>query len=248
MIRNERIRPEKQVYSNYTKEDFDVWKLLYNRQTELLNKYASKDFLKALDVIGFSADRIPDFKRIEEALAPLTGWSLVTVPNISEQKEFFEFLSEKRFTATCWLRRMDELDYLEEPDMFHDVFGHVPLLSNKAYTDFFEAISHIALKHIDNPKAIELLGRIYWFTIEFGLIREEDKLKVYGAGIISSFGETNNCLLDSTQKFDFDVRQILQTEFRTDILQDKYFVIESYDQLYESIPEIEKELNQLLEE
>jgi phenylalanine-4-hydroxylase len=166
MIRADRVRPSNQTYSDYTKEDFEVWKLLYDRQTELLNKYASKEYLNALDVIGFSAEHIPDFNRIEQALKPITGWRLVTVPNISEQKEFFEFLSQKQFTATCWLRKMDELDYLEEPDMFHDVFGHVPLLSNKAYTDFFEAISHIALEHIDNPKAIELLGRIYWFTIE----------------------------------------------------------------------------------
>lgn len=246
MIRSDRIRPEKQTYSNYTPEDFEVWKLLYNRQTEILDRYASKEYLRALDVIGFSADRIPDFENIAKALKPLTGWSLVTVPNISEQKEFFEFLSQKRFTATCWLRRLDELDYLEEPDMFHDVFGHVPLLSNTAYTDFFEAISHIALKHIDNPKAIELLGRIYWFTIEFGLIRESGKLKVYGAGIMSSFGEVNNALTDATQKFDFNVGQILDTEFRTDILQDKYFVIDSYEQLYESIPELEIELEKRL--
>ena len=246
MIRSDRVRPAEQVYSNYTKEDFEVWKLLYNRQAELLQKYASKEYLNALDVIGFSADSIPDFNRIEEALKPLTGWSLATVPNISEQKDFFEFLSQKRFTATCWLRKMDELDYLEEPDMFHDVFGHVPLLSNKAYTDFFEAISHIALKHIDNPKAIELLGRIYWFTIEFGLIRESGKLKIYGAGIISSFGETKNALTDNTQKFDFNVEQILNTGFRTDILQDKYFVIDSYEQLYASIPTIESNVKKMI--
>lgn len=246
MIRADRVRPSNQTYSDYTKEDFEVWKLLYDRQTELLNKYASKEYLNALDVIGFSAEHIPDFNRIEQALKPITGWRLVTVPNISEQKEFFEFLSQKQFTATCWLRKMDELDYLEEPDMFHDVFGHVPLLSNKAYTDFFEAISHIALEHIDNPKAIELLGRIYWFTIEFGLIRESGKLKIYGAGIISSFGETKNALTDRTRKYEFNVGQILDTDFRTDILQDKYFVIDSYEQLYASIPELETELEKRL--
>ena len=247
MIRADRIRPTEQIYSNYTQEDFDVWKLLYNRQTELLEHSVSNEYLKALDIVGFSADRIPDFQRVAEALEPLTGWSLVTVPNISEQKNFFQFLSQKKFTATCWLRKMDELDYLEEPDMFHDVFGHVPLLSNKAYTGFFQELSRIALKHIENPKAVELLGRIYWFTIEFGLIRESDKLKIYGAGIISSFGETNNCLTEATQKFDFDVEQILNTDFRTDILQDKYFVIDSYEQLYDSIPEIEYRLEQMTE-
>ncbi len=240
-------RPVVQVYEDYTEEDFLVWETLYNRQTNLLEKYASKEFLKALNTIGFTAGKIPDFKHIKEVLAPLTGWQLETVPNISEQKEFFEFLSQKRFTATSWLRKMEQLDYLEEPDMFHDVFGHVPLLSNKPYTDFFKAISDVALEYIDNPKAIELLGRIYWFTIEFGLIREGGKLKIYGAGIISSYGETKNCLSDNTTKYDFDVLQIINTPFRTDILQDKYFVIESFEQLYDSISQIRTELQYLIQ-
>lgn len=237
-----RVRPTEQVYQNYNSEDFEVWKTLFNRQTALLQNTASEEYLNALSVVGFCADRIPDFNEIAQRLSSITGWQLVTVPNISEQNEFFSFLSQRRFTATCWLRRMEELDYLEEPDMFHDVFGHVPLLSNKAYTDFFEAISHIALEYIDNPKAIELLGRIYWFTIEFGLIREAGELKIYGAGIMSSFGEAKNCLSDRTEKHAFNVVQVFDTDFRTDILQDKYFVIESYEQLYNSIPEIEQEL------
>ncbi len=246
MTGNRSTRPTAQIYKNYTPEDFKVWETLYNRQTQLLDRFASSEYLKALDVVGFSASEIPNFNKVAQVLKPLTGWKLETVPNISEQKEFFQFLSEKKFTATCWLRTMEQLDYLEEPDMFHDVFGHVPLLSNTPYTNFFEAISHLALEHIDNPAAIELLGRIYWFTIEFGLIREGGKLKVYGAGIISSYGETNNCLTDATQKFDFDVKQILATDFRTDILQDKYFVIDSFEQLYASIPEIKKQLKSCL--
>ena len=240
------VKPSEQIYENYTQEDFAVWKTLYNRQSELLQKFASQEFLSALKLIDFTADKIPDFKRIKAALQPLTGWQLETVPNISEQKEFFQFLSKKKFTATCWLRKMEQLDYLEEPDMFHDVFGHVPLLSNKAYTSFFEAISHIAIEYIDNPKIIELLGRVYWFTIEFGLIRENDKLRIYGAGIISSSAETKNCLSDTTVKHDFNVNQILNTSFRTDVIQDKYFVIESYEQLYESIPEIRIQLEKNL--
>lgn len=127
----ERARPASQVYGNYTSEDMKVCKTLFNRQMGLLEKTACDQYLEAIETVGFSADRIPDFKHVDEKLRPLTGWGLQTVPNISEQKEFFTFLSEKKFTATCWLRRMEELDYLEEPDMFHDVFGHVPLLSNR---------------------------------------------------------------------------------------------------------------------
>jgi phenylalanine-4-hydroxylase len=160
------------------------------------------------------------------------------VPNICPQKEFFQFLSARKFTATCWLRTMAQLDYLEEPDMFHDVFGHVPLLSNQAYCAFFRGISNIALEFIDNPQAIELLSRIYWFTIEFGMMREDNVEKIYGAGIISSHGETLNCLNKQTRKLDYDVSLILHTNYRNDVIQDKYFVMDSFDQLYDSLPEI----------
>ena len=124
--------------------------------------------------------------------------------------------------------------------MFHDVFAHVPLLSNKAYTDFFHGIGEIAMEYIDSPKAIDLLGRIYWFTVEFGLIRENDKLKIYGAGIISSHGETEHCISKETTKFDFDVSTIFHTNYRTDIMQEKYCVIDSFHQLYDSLPEIRR--------
>jgi phenylalanine-4-hydroxylase len=142
---------------------------------------------------------------------------------------------------------MEQLDYLEEPDMFHDVFAHVPLLCNQDYVNFFKGISDIALKHIDNPQVVELLGRIYWFTIEFGLIREDGQLKIYGAGIISSKGETEFCLGNKAIRRDFDVTTIFNTRFRTDRIQEEYFVIESFEQLYNSLPEIEKFIQAFIE-
>lgn len=231
-------RPVTQIYSDYTPEDFRVWKILFDRQMNILSDTVSKSYLDALKIVDFQNSRIPEFTEVNATLRDLTGWSLHVVPNISPQKEFFQFLSEKKFTATCWLRTFDQLDYIEEPDMFHDVFAHVPLLSNVAYCNFFKGISDIAIEYIDDPKAIELLGRIYWFTIEFGLIRENGKLKIYGAGIISSNGETKHCLSDESEKIYFDVKQIMSTDFRTDILQDKYFVIDSFDQLYNALPQI----------
>ncbi len=237
------IRPTSQIYSNYTEQDFTVWKILFERQMLSLNPVVSAAYLKALATVNFTSIKIPDFREINETLEPLTGWSLYVVPNISPQKDFFEFLSKKKFTATCWLRTMEQLDYIEEPDMFHDVFAHVPLLSNQSYCDFFKGISDIAAEHHDNPAAIELLGRIYWFTIEFGLIRESDELKIYGAGIISSAGETKHCLSNIPAKHDFDVAAILNSPYRTDLLQEKYFVIDSFEQLYDSLDEI----NDLLE-
>jgi len=186
-------------------QDFEVWKTLFNRQLELLNPIVSKEYLMALKLVEFCDDKIPNFNEVNFILQKTTAWSLEVVPNISAQKEFFIFLAQKKFTSTCWLRTMEQLDYLEEPDMFHDVFGHVPLLSNQAYVGFFKGISDIALKNIDNPKAIELLGRLYWFTIEFGLINEEGNVKIYGAGIISSKGETIHCLSNDAKHLLFDI-------------------------------------------
>ena len=241
------MRPAKQVYSDYTKQDFKVWNTLFERQMKQLRPVVSESYLIALEEVNFLATTIPDFNEVNETLKPLTGWSLHVVPTISPQKVFFEFLSQKKFTATCWLRTMEQLDYIEEPDMFHDVFAHVPLLSNRSYCYFFKGISDIAMEYIENPLAIELLGRIYWFTIEFGLKKESDQTKIYGAGIISSLGETNHCLSQKTEKINFDVHTILNTEFRTDIMQEKYFVIESFEQLFNSLPEIKAKLSEELD-
>lgn len=241
------MRPTQQIYSNYTPEDFQVWDVLFQRQMSVLSQNASSDFLKALKIIGFSNSKIPDFIEVNEVLAKSTGWGLYTVPNISEQKTFFEFLSQKKFTTTCWLRTMQQLDYLEEPDMFHDVFAHTPLLTNVDYCAFFKGIGDIALKHADTPGYIELLGRIYWFTIEFGLIKENSSLKIYGAGILSSIGETRHALSNESLKKKFDVETIIGTAYRTDIIQDVYFVIDSFKQLIDSLPEIEEKINNVCE-
>lgn len=235
-----RIRPTTQIYSQYTAADQAVWKTLFERQMAVLRPLVAPEYLQALDSVGFSADRIPDFEEVNRLLKPLTGWSLQVVPCISPQEEFFHYLSNKQFTATCWLRTMEELDYLEEPDMFHDVFAHVPLLSNPAYVAFFKGLSDIALRYLNHPEAIRLLGNIYWFTIEFGLIRSAEGLKIYGAGIISSKKETEHSLSPSANHYAFDVAKIFATEYSTDVVQESYFVIDSFEQLYASLPEIER--------
>jgi phenylalanine-4-hydroxylase len=239
-------KPTQQVYTEYTEQDFLVWRLLFERQMENLAPVVSSEFLQALDVVKFTAKKIPDFKEINALLKPITGWALQVVPNISPQAEFFECLSQKKFTATCWLRSLEQLDYLEEPDMFHDVFGHVPLLSNHNYVAFFKGISDIFLKYGKDEKVTELLGRMYWFTIEFGMIRERDALKIYGAGIISSVGETENSLSKAVRHLPFNVRDVFNTSFRTDIFQETYFVIDSFEQLWNSLDEIESVLQEYL--
>lgn len=234
------IKPTSQIYSNYNKEDLFVWKTLFDRQLKNLERYVSIDFLEALELVKFSPNKIPDFIEVNSILQNKTGWSLHTVPCISPQDEFFKLLSGKKFTATCWIRSKKQLDYLEEPDMFHDVFAHTPLLSNQTYCDFFQSIGDLALANLSNPEIIEKLGRIYWFTIEFGLIYCNREINAFGAGVISSACETKHALSSKSKKIDFNVEKIMNTDFRTDVLQETYFVIDSFDQLSDSLKQIEK--------
>lgn len=236
-----------QIYGNYKEEDFQVWKLLYDRQIKNLPGAASTAHMEGLDKVNFVAEKIPVFKETNDILESLTGWRLAVVPGIVPDYTFFELMSNRRFPATTWLRKMAELDYLEEPDMFHDVFAHVPLLSNQNFVNFLEELSKIGLGYVGNDYAIELLSRVYWFTVEFGLIREKEGLRIYGAGILSSAGETKYCLSDKPMHFEFDVRAIANTSYRKDVFQDRYFIIESYEQLYNSIPEIKSVIAGLLE-
>jgi phenylalanine-4-hydroxylase len=236
------MKPTEQIYNNYTEEDFLVWKTLFDRQMENLEGRVAQEFLEALEIVAFNRDEIPDFQKVNSILQGITGWQLITVPNISPAKVFFQNLAQKKFTATCWLRKMSELDYLEEPDMFHDVFAHTPLLSNKAYTDFFHSMGVLAGKYPGNEDVILKLQRLYWFTIEFGLIRSEEGVKIYGAGIISSKGETFHALSDHSTKHDFDISRIYKHDFRTDIIQEEYYVIDSFEQLANALDEIESAL------
>ena len=231
-------KPTVQIYENYTREDYKVWEILFNKRLENLQGIVAEEFLVALDDLNFKAEKIPNFVEINNILKNRTGWSIKTVPNISPPEEFFSFLSMKKFTATCWLRSIDQIDYLEEPDMFHDVFAHVPLLSNKDYTNFFKEMGEIAMSVIEDPKKLERLQRIYWFTIEFGLIKKNNRFKIYGAGIISSDEESKNALSKKSKKCEFDVKKVMNHSFRIDIVQDTYYYINSFDQLTSSIAEI----------
>lgn len=231
-------KPTVQIYKNYTREDYKVWKILFNKRLKNLQGIVAEEFLIALKNLDFKAEKIPNFVEINNILRSTTGWSIKTVPNISPPEEFFSFLSMKKFTATCWLRSMDQIDYLEEPDMFHDVFAHVPLLSNKDYTNFFKEMGEIAVSVIEEPKKLEKLQRIYWFTIEFGLIKKNNDFKIYGAGIISSDEESKNVLSKKSRKLEFDVKKVMNQPFRIDVVQDTYYYINSFEQLTSSIAEI----------
>ena len=242
-MKNIVTRPTKQIYQNYTKEDFKVWNILFKRRLKNLNDIVAEEFIVALKELNFRAEKIPNFIEINNTLKNTTGWTIKTVPNISPPEEFFSYLSKKKFTTTCWLRSMSQIDYLEEPDMFHDVFAHVPLLSNKEYTSFFKEIGQIAMSVIDDPIKLKKLQRIYWFTIEFGLIKKHDKFKIYGAGIISSKEESNNVLSSKSKKKKFDVNRVMNHSFKIDVVQDTYYYIDSFEELTLSLDEIRKNIH-----
>ena len=227
-----------QKYSAYTDEDRNVWQILFERQIPQLEQCASFEYLEGLKKVNFRPDTIPDFKEINKILNNLTGWELVAVPGIVDDREFFALMADRKFPATTWLRKMEELDYLEEPDMFHDVFAHVPLLANSHFADFLVEMSRISLDHINDPYAIELLSRVYWYTVEFGLIRENGNLRIYGAGILSSVGETRHSLGNVPMRFEFNTEHLLHSPYRKDVFQDRYLIIDSFEQLYLSIGEL----------
>jgi phenylalanine-4-hydroxylase len=235
-----------QNYSKYTAEDYKVWETLFERQMEILPDVASKSFLEAIGVVKFRAGKIPDFQEVNAILKQESGWQLMVVPNIIPNEEFFPLLANRTFSATTWLRKMSQMDYLDEPDMFHDVFGHVPLLSNPTFCAFFKGLAEIAMKYINDPEAIKILGRMYWFTIEFGLIKENGELKIYGAGILSSHGETKFSLSDKPEHLEFDVAAVLEQDYDNMKIQDKYFVIESFEQLFQSLIAIERYVEQMI--
>jgi phenylalanine-4-hydroxylase len=240
--------PMEQNYEKYTATDHEVWNILYGRQMEALTSVATKEFFEGLKLCGFESDKIPHIDSVNKNLGKATGWQVYIVPGLIADKPFFELLANKYFPVTTWIRKMEELEYLEEPDMFHDVFAHVPLLSIQPFVDFLQGLSAIALKHIENPDAVELLSRLYWFTVEFGLIKEEGKLKIYGAGILSSIGESQYSVFDEkVPRYKFDVRHIMQTPYYKHDFQKQYFVIDSYEQLFNSVKQIEQILDEELQ-
>lgn len=234
----------KQQFELYTQEDRDVWRTLFERQVVNLKDKASREYLKALDDMSdvLYPNNIANFNELNDWFMSSTGWKMECVPGLIPVDDFFRLLAQKRFCSSTWLRTMDQLDYLEEPDMFHDVFGHIPLLSNPVFSDFANEFGKLGLTVIHDEEKLKMLQRLYWFTIEFGLI-EQNGVKIYGAGIASSYGESISSLSNANEKLDFDIERVIHQEFRTDVVQSTYFVIESLEQLFDSIVELTKEWN-----
>jgi phenylalanine-4-hydroxylase len=223
-----------QDWESYRAEDHAIWRFLFDRQQKLLIGRACREYLDGLAALGVAAEGIPDFRRLSEVLARATRWRLVAVPGLVPDGVFFAHLAERRFPSTCFIRRPDQLDYLQEPDVFHDICGHVPLLMNPVFADYMQAYGRGGLK-AQGLGHLERLARLYWYTVEFGLIATAQGLRIYGSGILSSAGESVYCLDDPRpNRVGFDLRRIMRTRYRIDRFQQTYFVIDDFDQLFEA--------------
>lgn len=232
-------RPERpdwtidQGWHNYTPQEHAVWKTLFERQSKLLPGRACDEFVRGMQDLPIGPDQIPNFEQLSDTLSQRTGWQIVAVPGLVPDDVFFEHLAHRRFPAGHFIRKPHELDYLEEPDVFHDVFGHVPMLMNPAIADYIQAYGEGGLR-AKRLGVLEKLARVYWYTVEFGLVKQPDGLRVYGAGIASSATETVFSVEDdSPNRVAFDLERVMRTNYRIDDFQETYFVLDNLNDLLE---------------
>ena len=221
-----------QNYAAYTAADHETYRRLYERQSKLLPGLACDEFIDALPSLGEST-HIPRFDDVNERLVKATGWRLVAVPGLIPEVPFFTLLANRQFPVTDWIRKPEEFDYIVEPDVFHDLFGHVPLLFNPVFADHMQAYGAGGLK-AHALGACEQLARLYWYTIEFGLMQQTDGLRAYGAGILSSSGELVHAVKSAEpQRVALDLIRCMSTPYNIDSYQQTYFVIDSFEQLFD---------------
>lgn len=219
-------------FVRYTDEEHRIWAELYERQTRAISGRACDEFSQGLALLQLPKDRVPQLSEVSQALQRETGWEIAPVPALIPFSEFFELLANKRFPAATFVRNREELDYLKEPDIFHEIFGHTPLLTHPYFAEFTHIYGKLGLAASKEDRV--LLARLYWFTVEFGLIRRPgDELRIYGGGILSSIGETEYALGPQPQRRRFDILDALRTPYRIDIMQPVYYVIEDLRELYE---------------
>ena len=234
----------KQVMENYNEEDLKVWNTLFTRQIKNLEDKACKEYLCYLNELApvLHADAIPNLNELSDLLFEKAGWKIEIVPGLIPVKDFFALLAEKKFCSSTWLRKISQLDYLEEPDMFHDIFGHIPLLLDPTFGDFAQKLGEIGLENHENETIVVQLQRLYWFSIEFGLIKVNHERRIYGAGILSSFQETNGIFDTNTEIFAFNLEEIIHSDFNNMTIQTKYYELESFEELFVSLKCYEENL------
>jgi len=222
-----------QHWERYSPAQHGVWRTLFEHQAKVLPGRACDEFLSGLRKLALVSDRIPDFERLSDDLEKLTGWRVVAVPSLVPDDVFFEHLANRRFPAGQFIRRPDQLDYIEEPDVFHDVFGHVPMLAHPVFADYMQAYGKGGQRALNEFGALKNLARLYWYTVEFGLIESSKGLRIYGSGIVSSRAESIYAVESpSPNRIAFDLERVMRTDYRIDDFQESYFVIRSFDELF----------------
>ena len=222
-----------QHWERYDSAQHGMWRTLFERQARILPGRACSEFLEGLAKLKLVSDRIPQFDKLSDDLERLTGWRVVAVPSLVPDQIFFDHLANRRFPAGQFIRRPDQIDYIEEPDVFHDVFGHVPLLSDPVFADYMQAYGKGGQRALNEFGALRNLARLYWYTVEFGLIAQPEGLRIYGSGIVSSGAESIYAVESpSPNRIGFDLERVMRTEYRIDDFQESYFVIRSFDELF----------------
>jgi len=228
-----------QDYSAYTEEQHGVWAELVSRVLPEVEKHAAREYLDGFEIIGLQRDRLPNLKAVSARLQPRTGWNSTPVSGFLPAPALFEMLAARRFPTTTWLRSRESLEYTPEPDIFHDVFGHVPMHAHRVFADFLQHYGRVCADMADQ-EVLEKLGRLFWYTVEFGLIRQRNEIKVYGSGLISSHGECINVIEGHCAVRNFTLDEVLSTPVKVDEFQKLLFAVNSFDQVYEAMHEAEQ--------
>lgn len=229
-----------QDYSKYLEEDHQSWKKLCERHEKLIYNKVSKEYLKGFHQLNIDKNRIVKIEDVSRRLKEISGWTLVPVTGLLPTKDFFQLLINKHYPVTIYMRKPYEIDFSEQPDIFHDICGHLPLLTNEKFIKFLTKFSTIAIANINNEYAISCLGKLYWFTYEMGIIIEHGHYKPYGGAIITSAEEVKNMQKSVLPKHEFNIEHIFSTEFSPYALQKEYFVISSFDNLFNCLNDVSK--------
>ena len=227
-----------EAWEDFTSVEHETWKYLFKRQSELLKNRASHEIIEGMNKLKICDNRIPKFSELNEILEKESNFTIVPVKGLIPRELFFQFLSERKFPSTCFIRKQNQLDYLEEPDIFHDVFGHIPLLVHSIFSNFMQEFGRKGLE-ASEYNLQKFAARLYWFTVEFGLIHTSSGLRIYGSGITSSKGESAYAL-DSKEpvRLKFDIRRAMKTQYHIDSFQKTYFVVESFESLFQALRDL----------
>lgn len=231
-----------QDYSAYSVEQHAVWAEIVRRRMPQIEQHAAQEYLDGFEYLNLSHIRLPNLRVLSTRLARRTGWNTTAVNGFMPGPAFFEMLAARRFPTTTWLRSRDSLEYTPEPDIFHDVFGHVPMHAHPVFADFLQRYGQLCAR-IADESILELIGRVFWYTVEFGLIRQNGKVRVYGSGLISSNGECTNVITGGCAVKPFVLDEVLRTPVKVDEMHKLLFAIESFDQIYEAVGELEMRID-----